>query len=76
MSDDLTLGHKDLERHAGALGMGGDGRSTSVEAGNAAVEALKAALTKANVPEGLRAPIIGHFCNEWNSGVELGTILL
>lgn len=74
MIEDLTVSNKDLEHHLGGIGMGGQGRSTAVEAGNAAVAALKSALTKAGVAEEQRATIIGHFCNEWNTGIESGAI--
>lgn len=74
MRDELAVSNKDLEHHLGGIGMGGQGRSTAVEAGNAAVAALKAALAKASVAEEQRGSIIGHFCNEWNAGIESGVI--
>ncbi|TXI24203.1 MAG: hypothetical protein E6Q67_03010 [Roseateles sp.] len=74
MSEELFISNGDIERHIGRLGLGGEGRSATVEAGNAAVTVLKAALAKAGVAVELRAPIIGHFCNEWNAGIESGAI--
>lgn len=74
MSEQLFISNRDIEHHIGNLGLGGEGRSPAVEAGNAAVAALKAALTKAGVAVELHAPVIGHFCNEWNNAIESGAI--
>jgi len=74
MREEIFISNTAIDRHIDLIGTGCESRSTVVIAGNAAVAALKAALDKAGVPDDQRAPIVGHFVNEWNASVESGAL--